>query len=362
MKKILHIISSAKIAVVCLFLLFILTFWGTVAQVQHGLYAAQERFFHSLFFLAGGFFPFPGSQLILWVLFVNLLAATIVHFSKLRHWRYAGLKLTHAGLLLYFAAAYITFHVTEESNLHLAEGQASNLSSSYQEWELAYWTDEGNTRQVTAVDTKSFKSGFVVPFNNPQLQVTVEQYYPNSAAFTKAMPADGIKPLNASGIRLLQPKDIDKEREKNVAGVVLSVNFKRVLLYGAESRPTKIAGHYLSLRHKKYVLPFTIQLKDFKAEFYPGTQTAKSYESTVSVIKANASRDVRIFMNNPMRDKAYAFYQASYAIDADGREYSTLAVVKNAGHLLPYIACFAVFFGLVAHFLIMIFILKGKHV
>jgi hypothetical protein len=47
MKKIIQLFSSVKIAVVCLLLLFVLTFWGTVAQVQQGLYVAQERFFHS---------------------------------------------------------------------------------------------------------------------------------------------------------------------------------------------------------------------------------------------------------------------------------------------------------------------------
>ena len=58
----LKLLSSVRITVVCIFLLFVLTFWGTVAQVQQGLYIAQERFFNSFFFLAGGFFPFPGCR------------------------------------------------------------------------------------------------------------------------------------------------------------------------------------------------------------------------------------------------------------------------------------------------------------
>src|SRR5947207_6097190 len=110
----LKILSSVRITVVCLFLLFILTFWGTVAQVQQGLYVAQERFFNSFFFLAGGFFPFPGAQLVLWILFINLLCTTIVRFSKYRKWSYAGILIIHFGLLLYFAAAYIIFQVSKE--------------------------------------------------------------------------------------------------------------------------------------------------------------------------------------------------------------------------------------------------------
>ncbi len=353
MKKLFNILSSVKITVACLFLLFVLTFWGTVAQTTQGLYVAQERFFHSFFFLAGGWLPFPGAQLVLWVLFVNLVFSAITHFSRLRHWRYAGLKMSHAGLLLYFAAAYITFHVTEESNLHLAEGEGSNISSSYHEWELAYWKEEGNTRHVTAFDAKNFKPGYVV--NVPDAKVNVEQFFLNSTAFTKTLPADGIKPLNDSGITLLQPKDLLKEREKNMAGGVFNINGQRVLLFGAESTPTKVGDYYFSLRHKKYVLPFTLKLDDVKAEFHPGTKIAKSYESHVTMVLPDAQRQVRIFMNNPLRHKDYTFYQASYEIDAMGREYTTLAVVKNFGWVLPYIACFAVFFGLVAHFLIKAF-------
>ena len=60
-------------------------------------------------------------------------------------------------------------------------------------------------------------------------------------------------------------------------------------------------------------------------------------------------------MNEPLRFKDYTFYQASYQIDAMGREASTLAVVKNGGRLLPYIATFVTFFGLAYHFLIAAF-------
>jgi len=79
-------LSSTRITVVCLFLLFILTFWGTIAQVQQGLYAAQDRFFNSFYFLAAGWIPFPGAQLVLWVLFVNLICMVILTYKKFLLW------------------------------------------------------------------------------------------------------------------------------------------------------------------------------------------------------------------------------------------------------------------------------------
>jgi hypothetical protein len=59
----------------------------------------------------------------------------------------------------------------------------------------------------------------------------------------------------------------------------------------------------------------------------------------------------------------YTFYQASYSIDPFGQERSTLAVVKNAGRLLPYISCLMAVSGLITHFLVMfVHFLKRRRV
>ena len=212
------LLSSSRITVVCLFLLFILTFWGTIAQVQQGLYAAQDRFFNSFYFLAGGFIPFPGAQSVLWVLFVNLICMMILTWRKYSQWENAGLLIIHFGLILYFVAAFMIFHVSRESVVHLAEGEGTNVSTSYQEWELAYWKDDGQERQVTALDTKDFKPGLQVPFENKDFTLTVDQFYYNSDAFSDPTAKQAPAILNASGISLLTGKPVDKEREQNVRG------------------------------------------------------------------------------------------------------------------------------------------------
>lgn len=351
MNKFLKIIGSTKITVVCLFLLFILTFWGTVAQVEQGLYAAQERFFFSMFFLAGGFLPFPGAQLVLWVMFFNLIAASFTYFSKLKDVRYIGLKISHFGIFIYFIAAFVTFHVTEESNMRLLEGEGSNVASSYTEWELAYWSEAGNELSVTAYDIGGVKAGDVIQVGD--LKVVVDKFYLNCEAFQSM--AEKQAPLNSSGISVLEEKEIIKDREKNIAGGVFLIDNTKVLLFALDAAPTKVGDRYFSLRHKRYQMPFTLRLKEFKPIFHPGTQMAKSFESMVEVIKPGATRDVRIYMNNPLREKDYAFYQASYEVDQMGRKHSTIAVVKNSGQLLPYIACFVVFFGMTLHFIMAAF-------
>ena len=362
------LLSSAKITVVCLFLLFILTFWGTIAQVQQGLYAAQDRFFNSFFFLAGGFIPFPGAQLVLWVFFVNLICSMILTFKKYSKWENSGLLIIHLGLILYFIAAFMIFHASQESNVRLAEGQGTNVSVSYQAWELAYWKDDGSERQVTAVDVNNFKPGYQIPFEDKDFTLTVNKFYLNSDAFNDSSVKRDTITFNVSGITLLTDKPIDKEREANIEGGIfdLKVNnqFCSLILYGAEAQatPVPIGGknYYFILRHKRFPLPFTIRLDHFKAEFHPGTEMAKNYESLVTITTGTLERQVRIYMNNPLRYKDYTVYQASYDSDSMGRRYSTLAVVKNYARIMPYIACLFVFFGLALHFLIQAFAAKAK--
>jgi len=312
---------------------------------------AQERYFNSFFFLAAGCIPFPGAQLVLWVFFVNLICMMFLSIKKLTQWENVGLLIIHLGLVLYFFAAFMIFHVAQESNVHLAEGQGTNVSASYQDWELAYWKDDGNVRHVTAFDTKSFKPGFQIPFEDKNFILTVNRFYLNSDW--------------ASG---LTEKPVDKEKEQNAQGGFfdLKVNGKSypLILYGAKGQATlvNIAGqhYYFILRHKRYQLPFIIRLDNFKATFHPGTEVAKSYQSMVTITTGSLERQVRIYMNNPLRYKDYTVYQASYDTDSMGRQHSTLAVVKNFVRILPYIACFVVFFGLALHFLIQALIHKVR--
>ena len=62
--------SSMRLTVVCLALALVLVFWGTLAQVELGLYKAQNEFFRSFFIFwqpagAGWRIPiFPGGYLV----------------------------------------------------------------------------------------------------------------------------------------------------------------------------------------------------------------------------------------------------------------------------------------------------------
>jgi len=362
-------LSSVKITVICLFWLFVLTFWGTIAQVQQGLYLAQERFFYSFYFLVLGFLPFPGARMVLWILFVNLVCVSITRFVYNRS--HLGIVIIHIGLLTYFFSAFVTFHVTKESNVTLREGQATNVSTAYRKWELSVWPDHhSDEKEVYAYDSDALESGEILPFEQFGFNLVVKKYFLNVNAFKATVPKRS-KFINKSGISEIASIRLEREPEKNLPGGIFELHIPQeepvyLLLFGGEVNATswtvKGKTYHFQLRRKRYPLPFIIQLDDFKKELYPGTQTAKSYESFLTVAHSGIERDVRIYMNHPLRYKNFTLYQASYAIDAMGRELSTLAVVKNSGRLLPYIASLITVVGLLIHFLMMAFMPKRKKV
>src|SRR5215468_10675562 len=74
LKRLIKFFASLRLTVVCLALVF----FGTLAQVDEGLYAAQNRWFRSFFVINAhlGRWPvpiFPGGYLIGTVLLVNLM-------------------------------------------------------------------------------------------------------------------------------------------------------------------------------------------------------------------------------------------------------------------------------------------------
>ena len=62
--RIIEATGSLKITVILLALLFLLVFLGTLYQVEHGIFGAQERFFFA-WIVTAYFIPLPGGQLVL---------------------------------------------------------------------------------------------------------------------------------------------------------------------------------------------------------------------------------------------------------------------------------------------------------
>jgi len=98
--------------------------------------------------------------------------------------------------------------------------------------------------------------------------------------------------------------------------------------------------------HYRVVFPFSLSLKSFEIEYYPGTNSPADYMSIVDVTDAKTGErfERKISMNNILNYKGYRFYQSSFDEDLQG---SVLSVNKDTwGILLSYAGYFLMFLSM----------------
>ena len=103
----------------------------------------------------------------------------------------------------------------------------------------------------------------------------------------------------------------------------------------------------LSYGSKQIKLPFSIKLRDFQLERYPGSMSPKSYASEITVVDKDKVFDFRIFMNHVLDYKGYRFFQSSYN-DRGPIEQTFLSVNHdNIGTWTTYLGYTLLFLGLI---------------
>lgn len=349
LKQFLRPLASLKLSVACLVLLSILVFWGTIDQVENGLYLAQEKFFNSFAIFLGPI-PIPSARTVIWVLAFNLIAAFFVRFTF--KWKKTGIILSHLGFLVLLISGFTTINFNEESYINLKEGEQKNYSYDYMKWELSLVKLGAKKDQRIVFPDKAIKTGAILKSEAFPGEIKIVKRFTNSQLFHTPFAGDIIKEM-----------ELEKDFEKNVGALFLELKTPEKLIkleLQGDSQNTqnfKIAQeeYFISFKKKRYELPFSVQLVDVNRELHPGTQKAKSYFSKVVVSDSQSQRDAKISMNQPLRKGFYTAYQASYGIDSDGEEFTVLALVKNIQYTLPYIGSIVMSLGLMLHFAMMFF-------
>src|SRR5437762_1065131 len=185
LRKIVDLITSLKLTIICLAAAMALIFAGTLAQVHLGIHEAQQRYFQSFFVWwpqeGRGFkIPiFPGGHLIGAVLLINLIAAHIKRFRWT--WRKLGIHLTHAGLIIMLAGGLFTDLFAVESHMRLTQGDTRNYSEDPRRMELAV-IDTFNPEfdQVTAIPEAVLRRGGTIKHKSLPFRLVVRHFYQNS--------------------------------------------------------------------------------------------------------------------------------------------------------------------------------------
>src|SRR5438093_12283383 len=156
LRKIVDLVTSLKLTIVCLAAAMALIFAGTIAQVHLGIHEAQQRYFQSLFVWwpaeGRGFrIPiFPGGHLIGAVLLINLIAAHAKRFHWA--WRKFGIHLVHARPFIMLAGGLFTDLFAAERHMQRGGGDRRNYSGDMRRMELAVIdTRDSEPRQGPAV-------------------------------------------------------------------------------------------------------------------------------------------------------------------------------------------------------------------
>jgi hypothetical protein len=366
--RLIKITTSLRLTVVCLALGLVLVFAGTIAQVELGLYKAQNEFFRSFFIYwtpkgSSWKIPvFPGGYLVGGVLLINLVAA---HFSRFVWTRKkAGIWLVHVGVILLLLGQLLTDLLSRETTLHLREGEGKNYSETQREAELAIIdTSEKEMDTVTAVPQRVLMKRREIQHATLPFTIRIRDFFVNSQVQERD-PSSVEPPAATQGIgvratvRELPKVTVMEQRDVPSAVVelvtpqgslgswLLSEFIERPQIVAAGNRSFRIA-----LRPRRHYKPYTIELLDFTHEVYKGTDVPKNFSSRIRLNREETGekREVVIYMNNPLRYGGETYYQASFDVDDQG---SILQVVHNPSWLTPYLSCIMVGVGLVLQFMI----------
>jgi hypothetical protein len=378
--KIIACLTSLKLTVACLSLGIMLVFLGTLAQVSEGLYIAQNRWFRSFFIWwgpagAGWQIPiFPGGYLVGTVLVVNLVLAHIKRFQLT--WKKFGIHVTHAGIILLLLGQLGTDLLSRETQMSFAEGETRHYSSNSMNTELAFVTDCDNPdeEEVVAIPQSVLAAKGEIRHEKLPFTIRVQQFHINSRVRQRAPMMDTNPPPATAGfgpkLTLVPAPETRTMDERNLPAAIVELVGPQGSLgtwlgqVSVEEQEVQVGdrGWRMSLRFSREYHSFSVKLLQTTHEVYPGTISSanpqgipKNFQSRVRIENPQnrESREVDIYMNNPLRYAGLTFYQYQMGSDELDRNRGTsvLQVVRNPGWLTPYLACILVGGGLIIQFL-----------
>lgn len=399
--------TSLRLTVVLLALSVILVFLGTIAQVHEGLWNAQTRWFREPFVIRQAGDPwwvppiFPGGYTIGVMLLLNLIAAHIKRFHFT--WRQAGINLTHFGIIMLLVGQLATDMLSRESIMSFREGETRTFSEASRDWELVFLRSvDGEKDEVVAVPDDLLKDGSELRDAKLPFSVRVKKYWVNSEPSFRAPMQQNGTPISDKGIA----KDWDFNPSPEAKGmndrnnpttiveltstkgeslgtwVVPSWAGDPNLVAGVRRAYMQSVGKDVSqsivdkltaaqevttgdqkwrmiMRPERYYKGFKVTLIKTTHDTYPGTITSENPEGIPKDFRSRVrienpengeSREVDIYMNNPLRYQGLTFYQSSMGKDEVQRGTSGLQVVKNPSYLAPYLGCLIVAVGMIWQF------------
>ncbi|MBT8262487.1 MAG: cytochrome c biogenesis protein CcsA [Bacteroidia bacterium] len=223
------------------------------------------------------------------------------------------------------------------------------VNLKYEEEELLLNYERELTQTVMATQIKD-----TLNFNGEFLPLALRSLYSdgeNNFVFPEFSPSAELEMVSED----------PKVKNESVTAVVMEISVdgvkKETVVYGNKGLPGNPStllfdGIQVNTSYgaREVKVPFAIRLNDFIMEKYPGTNSASSYASEVTLKDPteNVNMDYRIYMNNILNYSGYRFFQSSFDRDEKG---TYLSVNSDFwGTLISYIGYALLTLGMILTF------------
>ncbi len=255
---------------------------------------------------------------LIWALLALNLVNNLLKFKFFTKTRFV-LALFHVSFLVILLGAAITRYFSYEGVMHIRENQRSNSILSTVSYFSAEYENQLKKSEVKFTEFTPGQFSTTIDVNGNKVKVKSVGFIENAerkivpSEYGEAVIAVKSQYETREDAVLIQISDGTNEQtfpvfgHSGVAPKTVSVPFgnsELKLAYGSFPR----------------AIPFSIYLKDFQLERYPGSQSPSSFASEVILYDENAGieKNIRIFMNNTLSYKGYKFFQSSYDTDEHG--------------------------------------------
>ncbi|MEC7609042.1 MAG: hypothetical protein VX964_02615 [Verrucomicrobiota bacterium] len=163
----------------------VLIFFGTLDQVEYGIWHTQKLYFESFLviwkypqtwpiytYLGWIHIPMLGGYAVGGLLLANLLAA---FFSRFKFsFTKLGINAIHLGLILLLMSELLTDFLSVESQMTIIEGEKSNYSQTVRENELVIIDRSGTSQDIVhSISASKLKPGVQISIPKNDLEIKV---------------------------------------------------------------------------------------------------------------------------------------------------------------------------------------------
>ncbi|NNE00853.1 MAG: cytochrome c biogenesis protein CcsA [Pirellulaceae bacterium] len=307
--------------------------------------------------------------------FVLMLGCLLV-FDK-----QGGNVLLHLGVGLLMFGQFVFGDRQLEQRLNLIEGQSSNALVNLDQIELSFIQTIDDVEKVIGVPgsrlRESADTNRVISDETLPVDIKVVEFMDNSklqrasdtnlATAGEGLRAQAIEQRKSGGtdskinVASAYVELLDKESGESLGTHLVSqwMSDRGILTLDANAADEfdlvtlNDQEYKIGLRYHREVKPYWVQLEDVRRINYSGTETPRDYSSFIRIVDPATGEDrrERVWMNNPLRYRGETFFQSNYEALPNGKEWTSLQVVRNSGWLIPYVACSITALGMLVHFL-----------